>query len=174
MTLLLKQIFQLFKLLNSDQGTNQIAWGLALGCVLGFSPFLSLQTFLVLFISFFFRVQLGAAFLSAFFFKVIAYLIDPLADHLGNWVLNLQGLNGLFVTLYNMPLVPMTRFNNTLVMGSGVIGFILSIPLFFIFKKLIQQYRQIVVQRYQSSKIWKLWTSTTIYKFYTKYEELYG
>jgi uncharacterized protein (TIGR03546 family) len=65
MTLLLKQLYSFFQLLNSDTGTNQLASGLALGLVLGFSPFLSLQTLIVFIIVFFFRVQLGAGFLSA-------------------------------------------------------------------------------------------------------------
>lgn len=174
MTLLIKQIIRFFTLLNSDTGTQSLAWGLALGCVLGFSPFLSLQTFLVLFICFVFRVQLGAAFLSAFFFKIMAFLIDPLANHLGQIILESQSLRPLFVSLYNMPLVPMTRFNNSLVMGSGVIGFLFAIPLFFIFRVLIIKYRVHIVQNFQNSKIWKFWKTTTLYKIYSKYNELYG
>jgi uncharacterized protein (TIGR03546 family) len=173
-TLLLKQIFNFFRLLNSDTGTNQLASGLALGLVLGFSPFLSLQTFLVLFFCFFFRVQLGAAFLSAFFFKFIAFLVDPASDALGKAVLEAESLRPLWVSLYNMPLVPLTRFNNSIVMGSGLIGFILAIPFFFVFKKSILKYRETVVARYQQSKIWKAWTATTFYKWYTTYEKLYG
>lgn len=53
MTLLLKQIFAFLKLLNSDTGTRELALGLSLGMVLGFSPFLSLQTFVVIFLCFF-------------------------------------------------------------------------------------------------------------------------
>lgn len=67
MTVLLKQLFAFFKLLNSEDGENQLAAGLALGVILGFSPFLSLQTLIVLFLIFLFRIQMGAAFLSAFF-----------------------------------------------------------------------------------------------------------
>lgn len=174
MTLLLKQLFQFFKLLNSDTATHSLAWGLSLGCVLGFSPFLSLQTFLVFFICFIFRVQMGAAFLSAFFFKVIAYLIDPAADLLGQWFLELSALRSTFVILYNAPLVPLTRFNDSIVMGSGLIGFGLSLPLFFGFKYFIQQYRSKIVVRFATSKVWKLWTTTFVYKWYTKYNELYG
>ena len=31
-----------------------------------------------------------------------------------------------------------------------------------------------VVARYQKSKVWKAWSGTTIYKLYTKYQDLYG
>lgn len=77
MTLLLKEIFSFFKLLNSDTGTYQLASGLAFGVVLGFAPALSLQTILIIFICFFFRVQLGAATLSAFFFKSASLSFRP-------------------------------------------------------------------------------------------------
>jgi uncharacterized protein (TIGR03546 family) len=113
MTLLLKQIFGFFSMLNSDTGHNQLAAGLACGIILGFSPFFSLQTFIVLTLLFFFRIQMGAAFLSAFFFKLIAWIIDPAADLLGRWVLESTALRPLFVYLYNAPLLPYTRFNNS-------------------------------------------------------------
>jgi len=174
MTLLLKQLFAFFRLLNSDTATNQLAAGLALGVVLGFSPILSLQALLVIFCCFFFRIQLGAAFLSAFFFKFVAFVFDPVSDALGKVALEAPSLRPLFVSLYNMPLVPMTRFNNSIVMGSGLIAFILVIPLFFVFKRLIIKYRATVVARYKQTKIWKAWAGTSFYNWYLKYEKLYG
>jgi uncharacterized protein (TIGR03546 family) len=174
MTLLLKQLFSFFKLLNSDTGTNQLASGLAIGVILGFSPFLSLQTFLVIFLTFFFRIQLGAAFISAFFFKLIAYMIDPAADHLGRAILESEALRPTFQTLYNMPIIPLTRFNNSIVMGSGLVGLILSVPLFFVFKKLIIKYRLTVVERFKQTKIWKAWVGTKFYNWYCTYDKLYG
>lgn len=174
MTILLKQLFSFFKLLNSDTGTNQLASGLAFGIILGFAPILSLQALLVLVLVFFFRIQLGAAFLSAFFFKLIAYLLDPVTDPLGRAVLESEGLRPLFQSLYNMPLVPLTRFNNSIVMGSGIISFILVIPLFFVFKTLIVKYRIHVVERLEQTKIWKAWKGTKIYDWYCTYNKLYG
>src|SRR5689334_5130987 len=133
MGLLIKQLINLIRLLHSDTGQNQIATGLAFGVFLGFAPFLSLQTLLVLFIVFIFRVQLAAAFLSAFFFKLIAFTLDPIADDLGRWALENPSLRDLWSTLYNMPLLPMTRFNNSIIMGSFIISIILCPILFFIF-----------------------------------------
>jgi uncharacterized protein (TIGR03546 family) len=174
MSLLLKQIFAFFQMLNSETGTNQISSGLALGLVIGFSPFLSLQTFLVLLLLLIFRIQIGAAFLAAFFFKFIAFLLDPVADSLGRAVLEAPSLRSLFVELYNMPLVPLTRFNNSIVMGSGLMGFILAIPAFFVFRKLVIHYRATVVARFKGTHVWKVLTATKFYKWYSKYQELYG
>ncbi len=174
MSLLLKQIFSFFQLLNSDTGTNSLATGLSMGILLGFSPFLSLQTFLVLLIVFFFRVQLGAAFLSAFFFKFLAYLFDPASDLLGRQILESPTLRPHWIQMYNMALIPLTRFNNSIVMGSAVLGILLLIPSYFIFRHLIVKYRQLVVQRFQKSKVWKLFSATGLYKFYDQYRKLYG
>ena len=174
MTLLLKQLFNFLKLLNSDTGTNSLATGLALGLVLGFSPLLSLQTLLILILCFFFRVQLGAALLAAFFFKFVAFLFDPVTDLLGRTVLESSTLHHLFTDLYNIPLVPLTRFNNSIVMGSGLIGFILALPMFFIFRQLITKYRSLVVERIKGTRWWKAMQATALFKWYATFENLHG
>ena len=133
MTLILQQFFKFFQLLNSETGTNQIASGLCLGMILGFTPALSLQSLLVFMLMFMFRVQLGAAFLAAFFFKFLAFLLDPAFHSVGVIVLENEGLKPIFTTLYNMPIIPFTRFYNTIVMGSGVVSLLLCIPMFFVF-----------------------------------------
>ncbi|HEX4926024.1 MAG TPA: TIGR03546 family protein [Bdellovibrionales bacterium] len=174
MTLLLKQLFAFFKLLNSDTGTNQLAAGIACGLILGFSPVLSLQTLLVFVLLFFFRIQIGAAFLAAFFFKFVAFIIDPLAHQIGSAALQAPGLQGLWTQLYNMPIVPYTRFNNSIVMGSGILAIALTPVVFFVSKILIVKYRKTVVERFKQTKLWKLVQATYFYKWYAKYDETFG
>ncbi|MBO9668405.1 MAG: TIGR03546 family protein [Bdellovibrio sp.] len=174
MTLLLKQIFNFLKLLNSDTDTNPLAFGLSLGLILGFAPFFSIQTAIVLLIVFVFRVQLGAAFLSAFFFKFVAFLFDYPSHLLGKSVLEAEALRPLFVSMYNMPFVPMTRFNNSIVMGSMIVSILLFPIAFYVFKSLIIAYRAAVVARFKGTKFWKAFTATKFYNWYLKYDELYG
>lgn len=174
MTIILKQIFNLIRLLHSETGQNQIASGLAFGVFLGFAPFLSLQTFLVLFIVFIFRVQLGSVFLSAFFFKFIAFILDPVTDLLGKWALENQSLRGLWSAMYNTPFIPMTRFNNSIIMGSFLVSLFLCPILFFIFKKIIISYRTNIVHKFESTKLWKAFKATKFYEWYLKYNDLYG
>ncbi|MCC7441457.1 MAG: TIGR03546 family protein [Bdellovibrionales bacterium] len=174
MTLLLKQIFGLFKLLNSDKGTSQIAAGVACGLVLGFTPAFSLQTLLVVAVILLFRVQAGAAFLTAAFFKVPAVFLDPAFDLVGGWALELEALTPIYTTLFHMPLVPFTRFNHSVVMGSGIVALALVVPTYFLSQKLIEKYRDTVVARWKTTKLWKAWTGTTFYKWYCTYEDLHG
>ena len=174
MGLILKQIFQFIKLLNSDTATNQIAAGMAMGFILGMTPAFSLQTLLVFACIFLFRIQMGAAFITAFFFKFAAFLLDPLFDQVGAAVLSMEGLKALFTTLYNMPIIPFTRFNNTIVMGSGVVSIALAPVVFILAKILVKKYREKVVAKFQESKLWKAVKATSFYKWYYKYDELYG
>lgn len=174
MTLLLKQFFQLLKLLNSETGTHQIAWGVALGFVLGMTPSFSLQTILVFLILLLFRVQMGAAFLAAFFFKFVAYLLDPFFHKVGSAVLEVESLKPLFTQLYNMPIVPWTRFYNSIVMGSGILSFILTPIVFVLSLWFIKKYRQYIYERFKQSKFFKSLKATSLYQWYTKYNEYYG
>lgn len=174
MTLIFKQIFTLLKLLNSETAANQIAAGISFGFILGMTPAFSLQTVLIYLLCLFFRVQLGAMFLSVFAFSFIAYLMDPVFHSAGLYILQLDGLHALFTTLYNLPIVPMTRFYNTLVMGSGVISIILAPIVFIISKILIVKYRKTVVDRLKDTKFFKALKATSLYKWYYKYDNLYG
>ncbi len=174
MSLVLKQIFSFLKLLNSETGTTQIALGLSLGIILGFAPTLSLQTLFVFGLSFVFRIQLGAVFLSTFVFKFLAYLADPLCHEIGRLALENTSMQPLFTTLYNMPVVPLSQFNNTIVMGSAILSILLSIPMVFIFQKLIQKYRQNILEHFKNSRFYKILKTTSFYRWYHKYNELYG
>ena len=174
MTLLLKQIYAFIKMLHSETGTNQLAAGMALGVLIGFSPILSLQTLLFFCLVLVFRIQMGAAFLSGFFFSFCAFLLDGVSDSLGRTILEAPALRPTFVTLYNMPIVPMTRFNNSIVMGSGAIGFLLAIPLFFVFRFSVIHYRTQVVERIKHTKFWKAFCASGFYSWYSKYNDLYG
>lgn len=174
MTLLLKQLFNFIKLLNSDKGTNQIAAGIACGLILGFSPLLSLQTVLVIFVLFFFRIQIGAATLAAFFFAIPAALLDPLFDAIGSRILEAESLHDLFTTLYHLPIVPFTRFNNSVVMGGGVTAIVLSPFMFIIARKLVVAYRDKFVARFEKTPMWKAVKATGFYQWYVKYEAIRG
>jgi uncharacterized protein (TIGR03546 family) len=174
MTLILKQLFALLRLLNSDTGTNQIAAGVACGLILGFAPMLSLQALLVFLCMFLFRIQIGAALTSAFFFALVAWLFDPVAHAVGSAILETEALQPLFTTLYNMPLVPLTRFYNSVVMGAGAVSLVLAPLAFFGSRRLIVAYRVSVVQRFRNSAWWKMWSGTTFFKWYTTYAKFHG
>ncbi len=174
MGLILKQIFQFIKLLNSDTETGPLAAGLACGFILGMTPSFSLQTVLVILILFTFRIQMGAAFIGAFFFKFIAFMLDPVFHSIGSAVLEIEGMKGLYTSLYNMPIIPFTRFNNSIVMGSAVVSILLAPFVYILSRILIAKYRKTVVERFQQTKFWKAIKATSFYKWYHSYNSLYN
>jgi uncharacterized protein (TIGR03546 family) len=171
MGLILKQIFAFIRLLNSDTGNISLAMGMTCGFILGMTPVLSLHSLLIFLILFFFRIQIGAALVMTFFFKFVAYLMDPVFHLVGSQVLELESLKGFFTTLYNMPIIPYTRFNNSIVMGSAVVTFTLSPIVFILSQTFIIKYREVVVARFQSTKFWKALQATKFYQWYYKYDQ---
>lgn len=174
MGLLLKQLFSLVKLLNSETGENQIAAGVAAGFILGMTPALSLQSLIVFLCLFLFRIQMGMAFLAAFFFAFLAWILDPVFHMVGSSLLTMPALEGLFTWLYNLPIVPYTRFNNSVVMGSGVLSILLVPFVFVLSRSLIRKYRETVLVRIKNTKVWKALKATSLYQWYYSYEKLYG
>jgi len=174
MTILLKQLLSLINLLNSDTGSNQIAAGIACGLILGFAPLISLQVLLVFICIFMFRIQIGAALVSAVFFAFIAWLFDPVFSSVGSTILEVESMRPVFSAMYNMPLIPLTSFNNSITMGAGVMSLALAPFIFFASKRLIMTYREQVVQRFKNSRWWKMWTGTVFFKMYSTYEKFQG
>ncbi len=171
MGLILKQLFSFIKLLNSDTGKISLALGMTCGFILGMTPVLSLHSLLIFLILFFFRIQIGAALVTAFFFKFIAYLMDPVFHFVGTKVLEIESLQGIYTQLYNMPIIPFTRFNNSVVMGSAVVTFTLSPVVYVLSAIFISKYREIVVARMKETKFWKALEATKFYQWYYKYDQ---
>ncbi len=86
----------------------------------------------------------------------------------------MEALSGIFTTLYNMPLIPFTRFNNTIVMGGGIFGIVLAPIMYYVFKFLVSKYRKAILERFQQTKFWKAVKATSFYKWYMKYDEYFG
>ena len=155
---LLKQIVVIFQ---TDISPNQVAWGFALGAILGLVPnmFMKLVLFIVIMM---FRVNVSSAFLAWAVYEILSFALDPLFDVVGFYILNINSLNGFYTWLYNLPVVPFTKFNNTVVMGSLIIGIILIIPNMIIAKKLLVYYRTHLRDKVSKWKIVKILTATIL------------
>lgn len=175
MTLLLNQLFKLVKLLNSDKGAWSIASGFALGMIAGIVPSNPLIIIALLFLLFFFRINGAAFFLSWAVFALIAFFFDPYFDKLGYWLLTgIPSLQPLYTRWYNLPIVPWTRFNNTIVAGSLAIGVVFFLPMLFVFKGLIERYRTSILVQWTNSKLYKSLKATKLYQLYEKYDSVKG
>src|SRR3569832_982120 len=90
---------------------RHLAAGFALGAALGLVPKGNLFAAGFFLLFFLFNVNKGMALLSAAGFTALAYLIDPVAHRLGLLLLKAGALHGLWTVLYDLPIVPLTRFN---------------------------------------------------------------
>src|SRR5438093_9221847 len=108
----------LLKHLHSDDTPGQVGAGLALGAILGLTPLLNLHNVVVLILIIMLRVSFSGALLGWLIFTPLGFAFDPLFDALGHrLLLETPALNGAWTTLYNTPVVPLTNFNNTVVLG---------------------------------------------------------
>jgi uncharacterized protein (TIGR03546 family) len=114
-----------------DQDTpRQLALGFALGMLCGLVPKGNLIAIVLMLIICGSKVNLGTATLGAFLFSWVGLLADPLAHEIGLWLLTHESLQAFWTGLYNMPIVPWTRFNNTIVLGSLVVGLLMLYPVY--------------------------------------------
>ncbi len=161
------------KILRAGQTPAQIAGGFALGSIAGFSPHLSLQIVAVWVIVLSLNVNLSAAFLSFTLFGIVAFLVDPLFHVLGYYLLvDATGLQSLWTSLYNAPLAPMTRFYNTVVLGSFVCAILLSPIVYLGMKKFVIVYRATLGARVEQLKIYQIISKSKIVRTYQRIREL--
>jgi uncharacterized protein (TIGR03546 family) len=171
----LKLVTNFIKILREGQTPAQVAGGFALGFILGLSPMMTLQGAVVWLIILVLDVNLSAATFSLAFFAMFAYIIDPLFHRLGYFLLvDIDGLKGLWTTLYNMPVAPLTRFNNTVVMGSFVAALILFFPVYIGMKKFVIVYRATLGVKIAKWKIYQAINRSSLLKWYRRVRSLGG
>ena len=128
----------------------QISLAIALALIVGFTPFVSLHNILIILVVLILNIHLGIFILFSGVFSAIAYIFDPLFHKIGLAILTNDSLNSLFTIFYNNPILNLTQFNNTLMMGSLLISLILFIPVLFIINKLIVKYREVLAIKFQN------------------------
>jgi uncharacterized protein (TIGR03546 family) len=171
----LKLVTNFIKILREGQTPAQVAGGFALGFILGLSPMFTLQGILVWLIILVLDVYLSAATFSLGLFALIAYIFDPLFHKFGYFLLvDIDGLKGLWTVLYNAPIAPLTRFNNTVVMGSFVAALIFFLPIYVGMKKFVIAYRSTLGVHIAKWKIYQVIDRSSLVQWYKRVRNLGG
>lgn len=153
---MIKGAAKLINALNGNVKKTQIAAGFSWGLLLGLVPVGNAFWITLFFISFFFRHNHGAKISALAFVKIISPLFIYQLHALGEFILvDIQSLQPLFTTMYNMPFVPFTKFNNTLVMGGLSAGLLLYLPVFISLILFIPFYRNYIAPKIRNSKFVK-------------------
>jgi len=162
----LKSILQL---LHSNNSPRQISLAIALGFILGISPKGTLGALVIFLILFFFKVNFSAAVLSATFFSLIAGLFDIIGGPIGYALLSADFLYSFWRAVYNLPVIPWTKFYNTIVLGNFLVGLILFYPLLRLVELLVGIYRQEFARRLEKTRLLKIIKMISLYNLYEKF-----
>jgi len=150
---MIKSIAKLIVALNGNLKKSQIAAGFSWGLLLGLIPAGNVFWIVLFVVSFFFRHHHASKLIVLAILKLASAAVAPLMDTVGWEILHIEALQSFFTTLYNMPFVPFTKFNNTLVAGGLVSGIVLWLPVFLLLLLLIPIYRNKVVPKIRNNKI---------------------
>lgn len=165
----IKLLTNFIKIMREGQTPNQVAGGFALGMIVGISPTLTLQGIFIWFIILILDVNLSAALLAFTVFALIAFIIDPLFHALGYFLLvDVDALRGFWTWMYNVPIAPLTRFYNTVVLGSFVSGLLLFFPVFYGMKRFVIAYRATIGARIERTRIYQVLKRNALVTWYTK------
>ncbi len=165
--LLLRLLQKMVRALHSDGTPGQVAAGIALGSAFGFIPLLSFANLVILVVVMLLNVSFPGAMLGWVVFAPLGFILDPVFDSLGAALLTrFPGLESVWTALYNVPLFPLTNYNNTVVLGSMVGWAVLVLPIFLGARWAVTKYRASVAERVRRSKFMKAMKASKLYTVY--------
>ncbi len=164
---LIKLIQSLFKALHSEGTPGQLAAGIALGSIIGLTPLVNVHNAIVFAAIVLLNVSFAGGMLGWALFVPVGFLLDPLFDWIGHTLLlYVSFLTPLWTSFYNTPVIPLTNFNNTVVLGSFVFAVLFAVPLFFVARYGVARYRATIGQRVRQSKWYRAVTASKVYNVY--------
>lgn len=167
MLVLVKLLQSIFKALHSEGTPGQVAAGIALGSILGLTPLLNLHNAVVFGLIIILNVSFPGAMLGWALFTPIGFLLDPVFDIVGHaLLLDATALRPLWTTLFNVPIVPLTNFDNTVVLGSFTSAVVLLLPVYAGARVGVRRYRDTLGARIKASRLYKAVTASKLYNLY--------
>jgi uncharacterized protein (TIGR03546 family) len=113
------------RLLLASSGPGQLAAGFTLGMMIGVLPKSNLIA-----LSLCCNKGLGLA--AAVAFSFVGQWIDPFAHKVGLAVLYLDSMQATYASMFELPLGPWLGFNNTVVVGSLLLGLYFAYPVYWL------------------------------------------
>lgn len=163
---LLKLLQSLFQTLHSEGTPGQVAAGLMLGAGIGLTPLLNAHNLALFAAIVLLNVSFGGGMLGLALFTPFGFLLDPLFDRVGLMLLQTPGLNGVWTSWYNVPLLPYTGFNNSVVLGSFVVWLVLAVPIYFAARSAVGRYRATYGARVLNSRFIRGLKASRAYNVY--------
>ena len=126
--------------LIEDNTPKRMALGFALGVTIGLVPKGNLIAISLMVLLGILRINFGVGMLTAFAFSWVGVLLDPLTHQIGQFALTHESLQSTWTSFGDMRLAPWTDFNNTIVLGSFLLGIAVWYPAYRISEPLFEKY----------------------------------
>lgn len=139
---------------------------MTLGAALGLTPLLSPHNLVVISAITLLNVSVGGAVIGMLLFTPVGFLLDPVFDYLGATLLGLPWLSGLWTAVYNTPILALSNFNNTIVLGSFVCWAILTFPIYVAGRAGVVRYRSTLGVKVRNSKYYKAIAASRVMSVY--------
>ncbi len=162
----IKYFSKLINALSSDASPVQITGGFVLGMIIGLTPLFSFLNLIIILLIIGLKVNLGMVVLAFTFFSGVAYLADPMFHNIGIWLLEKENFQSFWIHLYNNEWWAITRFYNTVMIGSFISSITLSIVMFPAVLVLVKQYRVHIYEKFQKWRVVKILKGTKFYSIY--------
>jgi uncharacterized protein (TIGR03546 family) len=124
----LRPIRNLLRVFSADRSPRQIAWGIALGMMIGLVPKGNLVAVGLTMILFSLRTNLGLGLTTAFLVSLAGPSLDQLTHGIGAKALQTPIIYQVLCDAFQRPVVPWTSLNNTIVLGGFLLGILLFYP----------------------------------------------
>ena len=124
----IKLLSSLRKAIAGRRQPGQLAWAIAFGLCLGLIPHGNLVAVTLLVVVLSLQINHAMAALVAVGVSLAAHRVDPISDRVGIQVLSEPKVIDFLTNAWDWPLVAWTDLNNTVVMGSLLIGLTSLLP----------------------------------------------
>jgi uncharacterized protein (TIGR03546 family) len=147
MFLILRPLRLLLQAFVMESTPRQMSLGLAFGVLVGLVPKGNLLAIVLGTLLASTRVNLAIATLAIVLCSFAALACDSLFDQIGGYILAKPSLQNMWTELANMPFMPWTDFNNTIVMGSFATGLVLLWPVHRLSRPFFEKYAEKIAER---------------------------
>lgn len=157
---------KLLSILNSDTDPKYIALAISLALMMGLSPTFGLIPLIVILSLFIFRAHLGTFLALYALFSLVAIIISPLVNALGEQILVSGNLQQIWQELYQSAWFRLFEYNDTYQMGSSVLSVVLFAPTYLLAILLVKMYRDKFMAFVNRFKIVKSLKASKFFKIY--------
>ncbi len=165
-------IARLIAVVRSAATPAQVGGGFLIGMAIGLIPSFPIKALLFIALILI-NVNIAAALFAVFAFSLIAYIIDPLFHSIGYLLLvEIDFLKPFWLALYNTPFVPITGFNNTVVLGALVVSLLLLYPVYLGIKNGVVAYRVKIEPVASKWKIVQVIQKSSLYQWFVRLSRL--